>query len=233
MPRLVWDQTSEKLYETGTDRGVLYPVNTDGSYPKGVAWNGLTGVDENPSGAEPNNIYADNVKYLALMSAEEYGCTIRAYTYPEEFEACDGSVELAPGVYAGQQNRQGFGFSYRSLVGNDTEGNDFGYKIHLIYGCKASPSSKTYNTINDSPEAIEFSWEVNTSPVPVKNYKPTSVVVIDTTKLTEGQKTKLKDLEDVLYGTEENVARLPMPDEVISLLKEETTSTGEEDTTGE
>lgn len=221
MPRLVWDQTSEKLYETGTDRGVLYPVGADGAYPKGIAWNGLTGVDENPSGAEPTNIYADNAKYITLQSAEEFGCTIRAYTYPEEFEECDGSVELAPGVYAGQQNRKGFGFAYRTLVGNDTEGNDFGYKIHLVYGCKAAPSSKTYNTVNDSPEAIEFSWEVNTSPVGLTNGKPTATLVIDTTKVPEEKKNIITELEDILYGTDENAARLPLPGEVVDLFNAE------------
>lgn len=219
MAKLVWDQTSEKLYETGTDRGVLYPVDSNGDYPKGIAWNGLTGVDENPTGGEPSNIYADNVKYLALYSAEEYGCTIRAYTYPEEFEACDGSLELAEGVYAGQQTRKGFGFCYRTLVGNDTEGNDYGYKLHIVYGCKASPSSKTYNTINDSPEAIEFSWAVNTSPVAVTDAKPTSVLVIDSTKLNTAGKAKLAQLENILYGDDNNVARLPMPDEIVAIFQ--------------
>lgn len=221
MPKLVWDQISEKLYETGTDRGVLYLLDSNNAYSKGVAWNGLTGVDENPSGAEPSNIYADNTKYIALYSAEEFGCTIRAYTYPEEFEECDGSAEVAPGIYAGQQNRKGFGFAYRTLVGNDTEGNDYGYKIHLVYGCKASPSAKTYNTINDSPDAIEFSWEVNTSPVPVPDLKPTSVFVIDTTKLSEKGKTKLTDLENILYGSDETVARLPLPEEIIDMFTKE------------
>lgn len=220
MAKLVWDQVSEKLYETGTDRGVLYQVDSNGDYSKGVAWNGLTGVDENPSGGEATDKYADNIKYLSLMSKEDYKCTIKAFTYPEEFEECDGSMELAKGVYIGQQNRKGFGFSYRSLVGNDTEGNEHGYKIHLIYGCKASPSSKSYTTINDSPDAIEFSWEVNTTPVPVPEGKPTAVITIDTTKLTAEQETKLQELEEILYGTEQNNARLPMPEEIVQLFSE-------------
>lgn len=223
MPRIVWDQVSEKLYETGIDQGVLYLLDENNVYAKGVGWNGLTGVDENPTGAEANSIYADNNKYLSLYSAEEFGATIRAYTYPEEFEECDGSKEIANGVYAGQQNRKTFGFAYRTLVGNDTEGNEYGYKLHLIYGCKASPSSKTYNTINDSPEAIEFSWEVTTTPVPVPNSKATATIIIDSTKLDAAGKEKLTALEDILYGKDEStegagdgtIARLPLPAEVI------------------
>lgn len=200
MPRLVWDNIGEKLYETGIKNGVLYPVTDAGTYPKGVAWNGLTGVEENPSGAEANKIYADDINYLNLYSAEEFGCTIKAYTYPEEFEACDGSKELTDGVIIGQQARQGFGFAYKTTVGNDTLGDEYGYKLHVVYGCKASPSSKGYNTINDSPEAIEFSWEVTTTPVTVKNHKPSATLVIDSKKVASS--AKLKAIEDVLFGVE-------------------------------
>lgn len=223
MPKIVWDQVSEKLYETGVDQGVLYLLDVNNEYSKGVGWNGLIGVDENPSGAEATSLYADNGKYLSLYSAEEFGATIRAYTYPDEFEECDGSKELTAGVYAGQQNRKTFGFAYRSFVGNDTEGNDYGYKLHLVYGCKASPSAKTRDTINDSPSAIEFSWELTTTPVPVPNSKATATIVIDSTKLDAAGKTKLTALEDILFGTDESspgagdgtIARLPLPAEVI------------------
>lgn len=216
MAIIEWDKTGEKLYETGVDRGVLYPIQEGGAYSKGVAWNGLTGVTESPSGAEATPIYADNIKYLNLQSAEEFGCTIEAYMYPDEFGECDGSAALAEGVYAGQQNRKVFGFSYRTVLGNDLESNNYGYKLHLIYGCLAAPSEKGYTTINDSPEAITFSWEVSTTPVNVKGFKPTACVTVDSTKVTpEG----LKALEDALYGTEEKEAYLPLPDEVVTLVK--------------
>lgn len=226
MSKIIWDQVSEKLYETGVDQGVLYLLDQSNVYSKGVGWNGLIGVDENPTGAEATSLYADNGKYLSLYSAEEFGVTIRAYMYPDEFEECDGSKEIASGVFAGQQNRKTFGFAYRSLVGNDTEGNEYGYKLHLVYGCKASPSAKTRDTINDSPSAVEFSWEITTTPVPVPNTKATATIVIDSTKLDAAGKTKLKALEDILYGTDETapgagdgtIARLPLPAEVITLM---------------
>lgn len=220
MTKLVWDQTGERLYETGTDRGVLYPALdqvTDPTRPygNGVAWNGLTAVNESPSGAEPTALWADNIKYLNLMSAEEFACTIEAYTFPEEFEDCDGSRSIATGAVIGQQPRKMFGFAYRTLVGNDTDSNDHGYKIHLIYGCLASPSAKNYQTVNDSPEAITFSWEVNTTPVDVTGFKPTATLVIDSTKTTAA---KLAALEAVLYGDATNEPRLPLPNEVVTLL---------------
>lgn len=200
MSKLVWDQIGEKFYETGIEKGVLYVTNAQGAYPKGVAWNGLTGVDESPSGAEPTKIYADNINYLNLYSAEEFGGTIKAYTYPEEFEECDGSASLAEGLYVGQQDRRAFGFSYSTKVGNDIEGDKLGHKIKLIYGCKASPSSKSYQTINDSPEAIEFSWEITTTPVPVGDgFKPSATLTIDSRKTTS---EKLKAIEDILYGVD-------------------------------
>lgn len=214
MSRIVWDATGERLYETGVDRGVLYPQVT-GAYPKGVAWNGLTNVTESPSGAEATPLYADNIKYLNLYSAEEFGATIEAYMYPEEFEACDGSASIARGVTVGQQTRQAFGLCYRTVVGNDTEGEAHGYKLHLIYGAVASPSEKAYGTINDSPEAITFSWEVTTTPVNVTGMKPTACVIIDSTK---ADPEKLKALEDILYGKDEAEARLPLPDEIKTLM---------------
>lgn len=195
---LTWDDMGNKLYEIGTDRGVLYPQDTDGSYPKGVAWNGLRGVTESPSGAEATKLYANNGNYCTLYSAEEMAATITAYTYPTEFEACDGSASVANGVTIGQQTRKAFGLSYRTLVGNDTEGQDHGYKIHLLYGAKASPSEKGYTTISDSPEAIEFSWETTTTPVPVTNNQPTSTLVIDSLKISA---VALKSIEDILYGS--------------------------------
>lgn len=216
--KLVWDKIGERLYETGVDRGVLYPLGPDGDYPLGVAWNGLTSVNESPTGAEPSPQYADNIKYLNLFSTEEFGATIEAFTYPPEFEKCDGSAELVPGVSIGQQSRTPFGLSYRTLIGNDTEGTDLGYKIHLIYGAMAAPSEKSYETINDSPDAITFSWEVTTTPVSVEGFKPTASLVVNSTKVTE---TALKALEDILYGTTENDPRLPLPDEVASIISEE------------
>lgn len=214
MSRLVWDQTGERLYETGVKMGVLYPQEA-GAYPKGVPWNGLTAVTESPSGAEATPLYADDIKYLNLMSTEEFGATIEAYTYPEEFAECDGSASLSTGVYIGQQTRKTFGLCYRTVVGNDVNGNDYGYKLHLIYGALAAPSEKGYSTINDSPEAITLSWEVTTTPVNVTGFKPTASVTIDSTKV---EKTKLKALEDILYGSESEEARLPLPDEIATIM---------------
>lgn len=195
--RLEWDATGEKLYETGIEQGVLYPINAQGVYTPGVAWNGLTSVSESPSGAEATALYADDIKYLNLYSAEEFGATIEAYTYPDEFSVCDGSAELATGVIVGQQARKVFGLSYKTLVGNDVDGQDHGYKLHLIYGAMCSPSQKQYQTVNDSPSAITFSWEVKTTPVNVSGLKPTASLVIDSTKVDD---TKLKKLEKILYG---------------------------------
>lgn len=213
MSKLVWDQTSERLYETGVKYGVLY-VQDGAAYPKGVAWNGLTAVTESPSGAEATALYADDIKYLNLMSAEEFGATIEAYTYPDEFMVCDGSASLAEGVYIGQQARKAFGMCYRTAVGNDVEGSDYGYKLHLLYGCMASPSEKPYSTINDSPEAITFSWEVKTTPVNVTGHKPTACLTIDSTKVDA---EKLAELEKMLYGDAETEAKLPLPDEVAAI----------------
>lgn len=215
MAKLVWDKSGEHLFETGVDHGVLYPQAADGSYPMGVAWNGLTSVSEKPSGAESTKLWADNIKYLNLYSAEEFGATVEAYTYPDEFAELDGSAEIAPGAMIGQQNRKAFGLSYRTVLGNDIQGNDFGYKLHLIYGAQASPSEKSYETINDSPSAITFSWELNTTPVNVTGHKPTASLVIDSTKCDA---TKLAALEEILYGTDNDEPRLPLPDEVATLL---------------
>lgn len=216
MATIVWDQTGEKLYETGTKKGVFYPQNESGLYPAGYAWNGLTGVTESPSGAEATALYADDIKYLELTSAEEFGGTVTAYMYPEEFGECDGSAEPAPGVVIGQQARKAFGMSYVTTIGNDVKNNDYGYKIHLIYGMKVTPSERGYSTINDSPEAIEFSWEFTTTPVSVTGFKPTACLTVDSTKVNA---EKLKSLEDILYGANETEPRLPLPDEVIELLK--------------
>jgi hypothetical protein len=213
-PALVWDQVGERLYETGVDRGVLYIPDEDGEYASGVAWNGLTTVTESPSGAESNPQFADNIKYLNLVSAEEFGATIEAFTYPDEFGQFDGTVQPSPGVTVGQQGRKVFGLSYRTAVGNDLEGIDHGYKLHLIYGCQAAPSEKAYATINDSPEAITFSWEITTSPVPVADLRPTALIVVDSTVVDA---TKLGDLEEALYGGT-GTARLPLPDEVVTML---------------
>lgn len=215
MAKLAWDETGKKVYETGVKQGVLYPQDASGTYSKGVAWNGLISVSESPSGAEATPLYADDIKYLELRSAEEFGATIEAYTYPDEFAACDGSAEATPGVTIGQQNRTPFGMCYRTTIGNDVKNNDYGYKLHLIYGATVSPSEKSYASINDSPEAITFSWEVTTTPVAVTGFKPTASLVIDSTKVDA---TKLKALEDKLYGTESEEASLPLPDEVISML---------------
>jgi len=219
---IVWDKTGERLYETGVKNGVLYPQGANGDYPSGVAWNGLISVTESPSGAEASPLYADDTKYLNLMSAEEFGATIEAYTYPDEFTECDGSAEIAVGVLIGQQSRKQFGLSYRTALGNDVDGADYGYKLHLIYGALAAPSEKGYQTINDSPEAITFSWEVSTTPVVVTGKKPTASITIDSTKV---EPAKLAAFEEILYGkaaTTEPVApavpaRLPLPDEVATL----------------
>ena len=215
MPKLTWDNTGERIFETGVKQGVLYPIQSDGKYTKGVAWNGLTAVTESPSGAEATALYADDIKYLNLLSNEEFGATIEAYTYPDEFAECDGSAELATGVMIGQQKRKTFGLCYRTTIGNDVEGNDYGYKLHLVYGCLAAPSEKGYSTINDNPDAITFSWEVSTTPVNVEGFKPTSQITIDSTK---ADPTKLAALEAVLYGAEAAEAKLPLPDEVAALM---------------
>ena len=217
MAKLVWDQTGDRLYETGVSKGVLYPIQSDGAYSKGVAWNGLSSVTESPSGAEANPIYADDMKYLNLLSAEEFSATIEAYTYPDEFAECDGSADIATGVSIGQQKRKVFGLCYRTVLGNDVDSNDHGYKLHLIYGCMAAPSEKAYTSVNDSPEAITFSWEVSTTPVNVTGFKPTASITIDSTK---AKKEKLTALEAILYGDESKEARLPLPDEIATLMSE-------------
>ena len=217
MAKIEWDKTGERLYETGVKNGVLY-VQEGGTYGKGVAWNGLTAVTESPSGAEATPLYADDIKYLNLLSTEEFGATIEAYTYPDEFAACDGSAALADGVMIGQQARKTFGLCYRTTIGNDTNGNDYGYKLHIIYGALAAPSEKAYATINDSPEAITFSWEVTTTPVNVTGAKPTASITIDSTK---ADPDKLAALEDILYGKDGepgNEPRLPLPDEIKTLM---------------
>jgi hypothetical protein len=219
MVALAWDETGQRFYETGVDHGVLYLPNSQGDYDDGVAWNGLVTVTESPSGAEPSAQYADNIKYLNLFSAEEFGATIEAFTYPDEFAAFDGLGVPTPGVSIGQQSRRGFGLSYRTKIGNDIEGDDLGYKLHLVYGCQASPSEKAYGTINDSPEAITFSWEVTTTPVGVGvidgvTYKPTSVITIDSTKVNAAA---LAALEEILYGTAGVDPALPPPATVIGM----------------
>lgn len=215
--QLVWDQTGERLYETGVKKGVLYPQEA-GKYPLGVAWNGLTAVTESPSGAEPTPLYADDIKYLNLMSVEELGGSIEAYMYPDEFAECDGSAELVKGVSIGQQTRKAFGLCYRTVLGNDTDNNDYGYKLHIIYGCLASPSEKAYSTINDSPEPIALSWEFTTTPVEVAGNKPTASITIDSTK---ADATKLAALEKILYGDESTDPRLPLPDEIKTIMAAE------------
>ena len=217
MSRVVWDQIGEKEYETGVDRGMLYPQADGGTYPMGVAWNGISAVSESPSGAEASPVWADNQKYLNLIGVEEYAGSIEAYMSPPEFDECDGSLEIAPGVYAGQQNRRAFGLAYRTLLGNDTKQNSYGYKLHLVYGCTAAPTSKDYSTVNDSPEPIALSWEFSTIPVNVPGGKPTACLTINSTKTTP---EKLKALEDILYGTEDADPRLPLPEEVISIMGE-------------
>lgn len=217
MARLVWDKTGERVYESGVDHGVLYLPNNTGAYTNGVVWNGLTTVTESPSGAEPNPQYADNIKYLNLVSAEEFGATIEAFTYPKEFAQCDGSAELAPGVTIGQQARTTFGLSYRTKIGNDLEGQDAGYKLHLIYGAQAAPSERAYATINDSPEAITFSWEITTNPINVAGHKPTASLIIDSTEVATA---KMATIEDLLYGTTvgAEIPKLPTPDQIIAIL---------------
>jgi hypothetical protein len=217
MAKLVWDNTGERLYETGVDHGVLYTRDDVGAYTNGVVWNGLTAVTESPSGAEATPLYADNIKYLNLMSAEEFAATVEAYMYPDEFAALDGTAEITAGVRIGQQTRGTFGLCYRTALGNDVKGTEYGYKLHIIYGATASPSEKAYSTINDSPEAITFSWELTTTPVNVTGHKATATVVIDSTKV---DKTKLEALEAVLYGSAEEEARLPLPDEIVTILGE-------------
>ena len=231
MSRLVWDAAGERLYETGVKMGVIYPQNSSGAYPEGVAWNGLTSVSESPSGADANPFYADDTKYIELRSAEEFGGTIEAYTYPPEFAVCDGTAELMTGVLVGQQTRKPFGLCYRTIIGNDTDSNDHGYKLHLVYNATASPSEKQYQTVNDSPELITFSWEFTTTPIPVTGHKNASTIVIDSTKVDAA---KLAVLEGVLYGLDAveanananppvaavtaTTARLPLPDEVKYIL---------------
>lgn len=222
MSKIVWDADTKRLFETGVDHGVLYLKDENGAYSNGVPWNGLTGVTESPSGSEPTALWADNIKYLSIKSAEEFGCTIEAYTYPDEFKECNGLAELAEGVTVGQQKRKPFGFCYRTIVGNDAKGEDYGYKLHLIYGCEASPSESAYSTKNDSPDAITFSWTVTTTPVASSgDMKPTALVVIDS---TVADKTKLAALEEVLYGkngTGESdpgtAPRMPLPDEIATM----------------
>lgn len=215
MSKIVWDKVGERFLETGVDHAVLYPQDEKGEYPNGVAWNGITGVTESPSGAEANDIYADNIKYATLRSAETFGATITAYQSPEEFDVCDGTKAVAKGVLIGQQARNPFGLSYRTLIQNDTATeNDDAYKLHLIYNATASPSERSYTTVNDSPEGIELSWEISTTPVEVTGFKPASTITIDSSAVDA---TKLAALEDILYGTEDSEARLPLPSEIISM----------------
>lgn len=218
MAVLKWDEVGKKLYETGVDKGVLYLIDEQGKYSNGVAWNGFTSVTESPSGAEATALYADNIKYLSLYSAEEFGGTIEAYMSPKEFDACDGSAEIANGVTIGQQNRSIFGLCYRTIVGNDIKANDYGYKLHLIYGCQISPSEKAYSSVNDSPETVNLSWEFTTTPVPVTGFKPTATVTIDS---TEAGATKMAAIEEILYGNQTTEARLPLPDEVAEIMADE------------
>lgn len=215
MAKLIFDKTGERFFETGVNKGVLYVQDAQGAYPQGVAWNGLTAVTESPSGAEATPLYADNIKYLNLMSTEEFGATVEAYTYPDAFAACNGEMSVAEGVSVGQQTRKAFGMAYQTKIGNDIEGTELGYKIHLIYGALAAPSEKAYATINDSPEAITFSWELSTTPVEVSGGKPTATLVIDSTKVSA---EALAAVEAALYGTESEEAHLPLPDEIVALV---------------
>lgn len=208
---LVWDETGKKLFETGVSNVALYPQDTTGVYGTGVAWNGVTNISESPSGAEATTLWANNGKYLNLYSVEEYASSIEAYTYPDEFAECDGSAEIAKGVSIGQQTRKSFGLAYKTLIGSDTDGNDHGYKLHLVYGCKAAPSERSHATVNDSPEALSFSWEISTTPVSVTGHKPTASVEIDSTKVDSA---KLAAFEKILFGSDTAAARLPLPDEV-------------------
>ena len=216
MARLIWDEVGQRFIETGVKNGVLYVQKDDGSYDDGVVWNGLTAVTESPSGAEETPLYADDVKYLTLRSAEEFGATVEAYTYPEEFEQCDGSASIAEGITIGQQARRAFGLCYRTSVGNDIQGQNFSYKLHLIYGCTVAPSEKSYSTINDNPEAITFSWELSTVPVPVDGFSPTASLVIDASKVDKG---KMELLENALFGDDQNEAKLLLPNEIMELIK--------------
>lgn len=216
MTKLQWDEVGKRFYETGVDRGVLYIPNEQGKYIKGVAWNGLTAVNQQPEGGEDNPQYADNIEYLNLTSAEKFKATIEAYTYPVEFEECDGTRAVAEGVIIGQQTRKPFGFSYRTLIGNDTQGTDHGYKIHLIYGAKASPTEKSYSTVNDSPEAITFSWSVSASAVPVPGYKPSAILTIDSRKISSNG---LAALESALYGDTSKEPNLPLPEDIFKMLQ--------------
>lgn len=218
MAKLVWDETGKRLYETGVKNGVLYVQSSTGTYPKGVAWNGLTAVTQSPSGAEATPLYADDMKYLNLYSAEEFGATVEAYTYPDEFAECDGSAELAEGVFVGQQPRKAFGLVYKTVLGNDVKNSKYGYKLHIIYGAMAAPSEKAYATINDSPEAITFSWELTTTPVAVEGFEPTAYIEIDSTK---ADPTKLTALEKKLFGDESGEAELPLPAEIKTLMTAE------------
>ena len=215
MSKIVWDAIGDHIFETGVRNGVLYLKGAEGTYNTGVAWNGLTSVSESPEGAEATDLYADDIKYLSLMSAENFKATIEAYTYPVEFEECDGSATIANGVVIGQQARKPFGLCYRTAIGNDTDGNEHGYKLHIVYGCQASPSEKQYSTINDSPDAVTFSWAVSTTPVNVTGKKPAATLVIDSTK---ADKAKLTALEAILYGSESTEPRLPLPDEIATLM---------------
>lgn len=215
MSMLQWDQVGERFYETGVDRGVFYPIQSDNTYSVGYAWSGLTGVTHKPSGADANAKYADNMKYLNLIAAEDLGGTIKAYYYPPEFAECDGSATIAPGVTIGQQTRKMFGLCYRTKLGNDTDGQDHGYKLHLVYGCLVTPSERDYATVNDSPDAIEFSWEYTTTPVDIPGFKPSAGVEIDSTSVSA---EKLAALEAILYGSDDTEARLPMPAELITLM---------------
>lgn len=223
MAKLVFDKAGERFFETGVNKGVLYVQDAQGAYPQGVAWNGLTAVTESPSGAEATPLYADNIKYLNLMSAEEFGATVEAYTYPDAFGVCNGEKSVAEGVSIGQQARKAFGMSYQTRIGNDIEGSELGYKIHIIYNALAAPSEKAYNTINDSPEAITFSWELSTTPVEVSGGKPTATVVIDSTKVSA---EALAAIEAALYGTDEEEAHLPLPDEIVALVNGAATAQG-------
>lgn len=216
MAKLIFNNVGERLFETGVKNGVLYVMGDDGTYENGVVWNGLTAVTESPSGAETTPLYADDVKYVVIYAAEEFGATVEAYTYPEEFEECDGSASIFEGITIGQQSRKSFGMCYKTSVGNDVQGQDFGYKIHIIYGAKAAPSEKSYSTINDSPEAVTFSWELSTVPVPVEGFNPTATMVIDSTRVPA---EKMTLIEDKLYGTESTEATLPLPGELLALLK--------------
>ena len=215
MSRLEWDQAGQKVYEAGVDHGVLFPQDNNGAYPLGVAWNGLINVTESPSGAEPTAGYADNIKYLNQISTEEFGGTIEAYTHPDEFYACDGQAEIAPGAMIGQQGRKAFGMVYRTKIGNDIQGTDYGYKLHIVYGAMVSPSEKSYGTINDSPEANTLSWEFTTTPITVAGFKPTANTVIDSTKT---EPAKLTQLEEILFGSDAAEPRLPLPNEVAAII---------------